>query len=356
MITMREYFLGGASPEGFKTSFDKLIYDGNNFTYIIKGTAGSGKSTLMKKLAAAFPEEDKEIFYCSADPASLDAVYLKKRGIIIVDGTAPHVFEPKYPFAYQAITDLGAYLEQGTLYSRRTEIADVTDEYSMWHQRCRRYLSALSSITDDMAQIGRSALYTDKLEGFTERISRKLLPRKQNKESGRTEYRSMSAITPKGYELFLPEDCSIYLLSDELFCGSDKFLRAFEENALRRGYDVTVSCSYLHSSPIYEHMIIPEIKTAFITAGTLLDPKPEVYRPISFKRFYDKNELAAKKLRLKFDKSACRNLMSEAVDCLVSAKTIHDKLESYYISAADFGGINRLVYRLISEIKSKEGK
>jgi hypothetical protein len=307
----------------------------------------------MKKLAEAFPDEEKEIFYCSADPASLDAVYLKNRKIIIVDGTSPHVFEPKYPCAYQTITDVGAYLDQGALYEKREEIVRVTDKYSLCHQRCRRYLSALAAITDDMRQIGSAALYTDKLNGFTERICKKILPKKHNSEQGSISYRSMSAITPNGYTVFVPQDSTVYLLADDLFAGADTFLRAFAEAAVNKGYDVTVSCSYLHSSPVYEHIIIPEANTVFITAGVLCDPDADGYLPINFKRFYDKNEILSKKQRLKFDRSACADLLSEASASLVNAKKIHDELESFYISAADFPGVNRLSYRIISEIKSR---
>ncbi len=353
MIVLSEYFLGGTSPNGFKTCFDKLIYESGCFTYIIKGTAGSGKSTLMKKIADAFPGEEKEIYHCSADPDSLDAVYLKERGVIIVDGTAPHVFEPKYPLAYQTIVDAGAFLEPEGLYAKREEIAAVTDRYSLWHLRCKRYLSALSAITEDMYQIGSAALYEEKLSGFTERISRKLFPRKRNFAQGEIQYKSISALTPKGYELIMPENCQIYLAADDLFCGSDKFLRELADIAVHRGYDIIISCSYLHSSPIYEHAVIPEINTAFITAGPLLNPCGAEFRPISFRRFYDKSELAEKKARLKFDRTACRDLMNEAVDCLINAGELHDLLESYYITAADHSALNRLSYKLISQIKSR---
>ena len=44
--------------------------------------------------------------------------------------------------------------------------------------------------------------------------------------------------------------------------------------------------------------------------------------------------------------------MTEAAGTLKAAKEIHDRIEDYYISAADFDSLNRLTYKLISEIKS----
>lgn len=349
----QEYFLGSASPDGFKSAFDKLIFDSGCFTYIIKGTAGSGKSTLMKKLAEAFPNEPKDIYYCSADPFSADAVHFKDKGIIIVDGTSPHVFEPKYPCAEQVIVDAGACLEKNMLYSRRKEIVSVTDEYSQCHLRCRRYLSALSSVAADMSQAGRYALLRNKLNGFTERMSRRLMPRKQGADEGKITYKSLSAVTPMGYMTRELTGYNIYLLADDYFVGADEFLHEFSELAVRRGYDIIVSCSYIHTPVMYEHIIIPEIKTALVSVNTICRPEIENYRPINFRRFYDKTKIVQKKVRIKFDRRACDDLLSEAVSSLVCAKKIHDRLEDIYISAADFNEMNRLTYRLISDIKSK---
>ena len=65
---------------------------------------GTGKSTLLKKIAKEFCEiDDVCIYYCSSDPNSLDAVILKKAKVIIVDGTAPHTFDPVYPGVSQII-------------------------------------------------------------------------------------------------------------------------------------------------------------------------------------------------------------------------------------------------------------
>ena len=53
----------------------------------------------MKSVAAQLQEKgfDLEVFHCSSDVDSLDAIAVPSLKVAIVDGTAPHVIEPKFP-------------------------------------------------------------------------------------------------------------------------------------------------------------------------------------------------------------------------------------------------------------------
>ena len=86
------YFLGANTPAGFVSKFDGFYdcLDGWR-VFILKGGPGTGKSTLMKKVAEAVDCEC-EYIYCSSDPRSLDAVIFNDLKTAIADGTAPHVW------------------------------------------------------------------------------------------------------------------------------------------------------------------------------------------------------------------------------------------------------------------------
>lgn len=347
-------FLGGASPSGFRTHFGEYIADPAFHTYIIKGGPGTGKSSLMKRLAEAFPDEKKEIYHCSSDPDSLDAVIFLKHKIIFVDGTAPHCFDPEYPGAVQQILDLGAYWDESSLRKAKNGIISATADYLQYHARCRRYITALAAVASDTSQIGAAALDSEKLDGFITRFSKKTLPKKQNDSEGKLSFRQLSALTPKGYMTYIPEDYTIYLLNDRFYRGSEKFLREFTDIALKKGYDVSVSLCTLHSEDAFEHIIVPELKIAIFSANPINSLVISAKQPVNFKRFYDKNTVSAKKNRIKFNESAAKNLLAEAVASLVSAKAQHDELEAYYIDAVDFDSLNRLCYSLISKISGEE--
>ena len=346
------YFLGGSSPTGFRTHFGDVISDPTYYTYIIKGGPGTGKSSLMKKLAEAFPDEEREIYHCSSDPDSLDAVIFKEHKVVFVDGTAPHTFDPDYPGAVQQILDLGACWDASLLKKNKDGIISVTAEYLQYHARCRRYITALASVAGDSCQIGKLALNERKLEDFSYRLAKKVLPKKTNASEGKTEYRQRSAITPKGYMTYVPEDYEIYLLNDTLYAGSEIFLRLFAEIAASRGYDVSVSVCTLWENEVFEHLLIPELKLAFLSANPINELSVESKQPINFRRFYDKATVRDRKTRLKFNEGAVKNLREEAVLCLINAKAQHDELEKYYINSVDFDSVNRICYNMISKIKS----
>lgn len=351
------YFLGSSTPNGFVTPIGNLLSDTSNTVYILKGTAGSGKSTLMKKISEAFADSPQEIYRCSADPNSFDAVYIKDKRTIIIDGTAPHCADPQYPKAVQSIIDLGAYIEGTRLRAEKDKIIALTDEYGRFHKRCRLCLSAISSVTEDIIAAASEAVDREKLSAFTSRTSKRLIPRKPScGDIGKKTRKQLSAVTMNGYTTYIPENCKIYLLSDDSIAGSDIFLREIADTIVKKGYDITVSECLMCSERFYEHLIVPELEIAFITAncinGIHIDSPKKV---INFRRFYRKDIFDSQpniKQRIRFGKRAVCELIKEASAALSDAKKIHDKIEAFYIAAADFDSLNRLTYKLISEIKS----
>ena len=84
------YFLGSSGKNGFFSCFSQLTpkIEGQ-YTYIIKGGPGTGKSTLMRKIADEMEKKDIncERIFCSSDPDSLDGVIFPSLRVSICDGT-----------------------------------------------------------------------------------------------------------------------------------------------------------------------------------------------------------------------------------------------------------------------------
>ena len=353
---MGSYFLGASTAAGFRTEFESVISDPAVFTYILKGGAGTGKSTMMKRIAEHFGHRfGVDRYFCSSDPDSLDAVVIPELGAAVCDGTAPHVFEPRYPGVRQEYVDLGSCWSKEALAKDQAKIIKAADDNKALLARAQRFITAAGSIKTDAYQMGNSCLLCGKLAGFASRLGKRIFG-KHGSGSGSRTLKRLTAITGKGVITQLSSldgYTSIYVLSDELFAASDHWLSVLADEAAQRGYDTIVSPDQLLSDSVYQHLLIPELKTALISGREASLPEEPGAAKINMMRFYDKALTAAKRPRIKLDKTALAELTSEISSTQRTAKAVHDELESYYIKAMDFKRIDCITKRLISEIEKR---
>ncbi|MBR1764242.1 MAG: ATPase [Ruminococcus sp.] len=354
---MGAYFLGASTAAGFRTEFEAVINGQGMYTYILKGGAGTGKSSMMRRIAEHFEDRyEVDRWYCSSDPDSLDAVVIPELGAAVCDGTSPHVFEPRYPGVRQEYVDLGAYWDKEKLAASTEEIIRAADENKALLARAQRFITAAGSIKSDAYQLGNSCLLCGKLAGFAGRLSKRLLG-KRGSGTGKRELRRLTALTQYG-ELTLHETLAscldVYVLSDELFAASDHLLSVLADEAAQRGYDTIVSPDQLLSDSVYQHLLIPELGVALIGAKAAEGLEHDGIAKINMMRFYDKEQLSKKRPRLRLDRAALSELTAEVSKTQRAAKLVHDELESFYISAMDFPALDRLCERLIGEIKGRE--
>ncbi len=347
-----QYYLGTTSPEGFVTQFSNTIKDDTFYTYILKGGPGTGKSTLMKKIASNYPEES-EIYYCSSDTSSLDAVVLTDKKIIVVDGTAPHTFDPYYPGVCQEIINMSAYWDKSKLQNSKTTIKYLQNENLSCHTKVTRYIKALASVNTDIYKTGESAILEDKLEKYIKRKSEKLFGKIRNNTEIFKKYRQLSAFTSDGYNTCkLPEDYEIYLIKDSMFTAGSLLLKKLSDIASSNGIECIVSKCYGFYEPIYEHVIIPKLKIAFVSSNffTQCNFEYENIKKINLTDFYDKEYLLKKKNTISFNKKVSLEILSEISKTIDTALCIHDELEKYYIGSLDIDRLNNFTDKFISSL------
>lgn len=92
---VRNRFLGGATFKGSVDFVMDLTRDLRK-RYFLKGRPGSGKSTILKKLADAAQKRgfDVELYHCVLDPQSLDMVIIRELELAVFDSTTPHEYFP----------------------------------------------------------------------------------------------------------------------------------------------------------------------------------------------------------------------------------------------------------------------
>lgn len=91
-----ERLFGTNTPDGAVNVVPEIIEPITNVTFI-KGRAGTGKSTFMKKVVAACVNRgmDVEQYRCSFDPNGIDMVIVRELDFCIFDSTDPHEFSPR---------------------------------------------------------------------------------------------------------------------------------------------------------------------------------------------------------------------------------------------------------------------
>lgn len=151
-------FLGAATPEGAKDFIQQLTSDINK-RFFIKGRAGSGKSTMLKKIAQAGEEKgyDVEVYHCGFDPNSLDMIILRELGMAIFDSTAPHEYFPDRD--NDEIVDVyKRCIQAGTDEAYATEIARTTKKYKDKMNEAISLLKNAKNVRDQLKTIYSKAM------------------------------------------------------------------------------------------------------------------------------------------------------------------------------------------------------
>lgn len=353
------YFLGSSGKNGFFSCFSQLTpkIEGQ-YTYIIKGGPGTGKSSLMRKIADEMEKRDIECerIFCSSDPNSLDGVIFPSLRVSICDGTSPHTLDPDYPGATGEIINLGDCWDKEKLLENKDEIISLTDKNKACHQRSRRFIESAFSIYADGEKICREYLDENRLVRYASRVSSRHFKKPRGKIGIETT-RLLDAITPKGY-YFLSETAESLcdekiVFEDEFGIASSKLISEIRSYALASGFSV-ISSPCINREKAIRHIIIKELSLGFFTADKLCNLNITPTKTVNLRRFYSLSEISAHKPRLTFAKKAANELMSEAVCSLKIAKDIHDDLEKCYIDAMDFEKISAIADSLIERIWNSE--
>ena len=148
MTEKKSYFAAANTVNGF-VSYYNDIFGKCERVYIIKGGSGTGKSRFMREIAdyAGGKEscESVEYFYCSFDPGSLDGIIINDR-VAVIDGTAPHIYEPTVPGAKEDLLDFGVFWNSKMLGEKKDELSSLMGRKKECFERAYKYLSSYGSL------------------------------------------------------------------------------------------------------------------------------------------------------------------------------------------------------------------
>lgn len=347
----KHFFLGGNTPEGFYSYYEHLLPQENaRRIYCIKGGPGTGKSTLMKKIAAeaAAKGADTELAHCSSDPDSLDGVIIKSVGIAFVDGTSPHIVDPKTPGAVDTIIHLGDCWDFSAIARHKEAIMRTNRKISEQFSRAYAYLGAAKCIQNDLNSIYEMSIKGNVYAELEEDIIfREFAEIPVSPVRGAVRRLFASAITPKGivnYAQSVLNGYKMYVIKGY----SASFLQEICRNAVNRGFDAEMYMCPFSPSDKCDHLLIPKLNLAFTASNEY--HSCDNGETVDFNEYASKYILETHRKEREFAKMQINLLIDSAVGAISEAKEYHDELEKYYIPAMDFDKIDKITEKTIKEV------
>ncbi len=355
MTQSTHFFLGANSGRGFRNLFGRFCAPENHWDLLVlKGGPGAGKSTMMRRIGAAMEErgEQVEYLYCSGDPKSLDGVHIPRIRAAVVDGTAPHVVEPKYPGAVDRYVNLGQFYDIAAAKEQREEIIRHTDACSAAYKRAYRALGAARQMADNAAALAAEGLDGDKLLRRTDGIIGREL--RGRGSGGQDAFRFLGSLTCMGpvwrfdsVETLCPR---IYQLQDAYGLAAP-MLERIRAAARARGFSAVVCPDPEHTERI-QHLLLPELGLAFVTSREGMVYDGAAYRRIRLDAMIAPAHLKRCRPHLRFVRRVEEALRQEGLDALREAKACHDALEALYHPHVDFDGVDRCVDRELERLEA----
>lgn len=355
---VKEVFPGGNTPQGFVSFFDYIIPADTCRIMILKGGPGVGKSTFMKKIANRMMEKgyDVEFHHCSSDDDSLDAVVFPKIGVALLDGTSPHIVDPKHPGAVDEIIHLGDYWDETGIRKHKDEIISINQKIGKMFQRAYRFLRAAKSIHDDLEiTVGEGldiGLANQRAATLIETLFNGCLI---GERIGFCRKLFGSAITPTGFvhhleTVFAPYQ-HIWMVTGEAGTGKATLIAKLAQAAVERG--MNCEAYYCPFDPDkMEHLVIPELNIA-VTTGVdphRVDLDDRKVTMIDMNQCLRPGHWQKVQAVIAEDRQFIDELTKRAIHCLAETKREHDRLEQYYIPYMDFQAISALGEGILARV------
>ncbi|MCL2367474.1 MAG: hypothetical protein FWC72_00615 [Oscillospiraceae bacterium] len=340
------FFLGANAPTGFYSLYDQLVDPHTDEAlYILKGGPGSGKSSFLKTITKGLQDAGLAVeqIHCTAEPDSLDAIYIPALKTAYADGTSPHILEPAYMAVMDQYINLGIFYDTAALRPYKTEVIDKTRAYQTRYARAYDCLAAAKGVIGDLA----APLVDENTVAAVQKRTRGIIAReigKKRRGQGKITYRFLTALTHRGYvtrfDTVEALATRVYHL-DNNFGLAHHMLSDLVKAATDAGLDC-VLCPSPMDPEVYEHLLIPALDLAFVSSNHEISYTGPAYRHIRLDAMVDRECLKNHRARIRFSKKVFALLISEVVTTLTEAKELYDEIEQLYNPHVDWDGVYAL--------------
>ncbi len=345
-MTVLEYFPGANTPKGFYSYYDYILKSREAKRIIVlKGGPGTGKSTFMKRIAKHLVSlgYETELLHCSSDPDSLDGVCAREIGFLILDGTAPHIVDPKCPGAVDEIINLGECWDSERIKENKTKIIETGERISSYFARAYQYLSAAKNIYTVYSFEHHAN--ADAIIHELEKIKNTL--KEKDVGTGQERKAFLSAVTPLGrinyIDTFAQNANYIYKIKSKNKKNADMFMSGLSEMLKNCGYDIRTFFCPMSPDKSIEHIYANGMFFTVENEYHCIKNADASY-VIDFDKWNKCDKASA-------DLQQYNMLLKRSEEMIKEAKKLHDELERYYVPYMDFEKTENLCDNVIRTIK-----
>jgi hypothetical protein len=362
---IKRVFPGGNSSRGFFSFYDYIIGSEATRIFIIKGGPGVGKSSFMKTIGDEMISRgyDVEYHHCSSDNNSLDGIVISDLKIALIDGTAPHIVDPKNPGCVDEIINLGDYWDEDSIVRNKEEILKLNRHVGYCFARAYRYLAAAGRVYEDWEANCGYALnvgVANTKKELAQRFAFEGIP--VSSITGKTRHLFASAITPEGPKNFLETIFSgaekMITITGSPGSGKSTLLKKLVSDAEEKGlFTECFHCAFIPEK--IEHIWWPQLKLGVTTSIW-----PHTYSgncqhsiELDMDEALDTGVLEEFQEQIGDAHRFYLTLFNLGMTAIRQAKAAHDQMEEYYFPHMDFEAIgclrNKILERIIDFAKDQ---
>ena len=344
-----EFFYGANTHDGFREYYSDFININEcDRIFNIIGGPGTGKSTLMKKIAEECLNVgcECEKYFCSSDTASLDAIRIyspeSEKVIAICDATAPHERAFDTPGAVTSIIDLSRFWDITDLESNKNAILDLQDKKKESYLKAYTYIKLLATANRAIEKEISSYICRDKLIALCEELTHSL----KGENSNRNIFlRPTTALSMKGEHTLTDEywKAERSTVIQDVLGTSTVLIKALFKRLETQNVTVfaSPSCEVCGG---YTQLYIPESK---LLISTVPSEKKEI---VSTKEIISKCIPKSSRVLIESLQKTAKKAKTAALHELSLARDHHFALEKIYGRCMDFDSKDKFDTEIVNNI------
>lgn len=337
------FFAGGNTSRGFYSLYDWALA-GLDKVFFLLGGPGTGKSTLMKKIAEKWSRNGYsiELMHSPLEPDAVEGVVIPELKTAVVSGKILRHIDVRAPGVVEEFLDLNSGLQTEKLAPMKDQILGLHDETANRLKAAYQSFAEALRIHDDWEKIYIDNIDFEKADELTEKLAGKFFENKYANKKAHEKRRFLGAATPEGSVDFVPDITAglekRYFIKGRAGSGKSTMLKKIAAEGLKRGFDAEIyQCGFdpesldmvlfrelgfaiFDSTKPHEYFPSREGDEIIELYGTIIDPDTD-------ERHAGEIEEISRKYRKK---------INEAVAHLAEAKAANDRVEEIYQAAMDF--------------------